>query len=266
MNTLDQLGLRQKLISIGNEREINSFAWWLNREPLRSKPVGEGQGATAKELGIDVVLHDTKSLTALESITRAHSGEPNVLISRYEQLGEIALYGNGFYVTPTGNYSSFGFPIRFHNKKALKVIPNSLFFELDNIIRLAEGVGLVEFEASQDIILEKQMRRFNSAKIMAELESLILDTIHENEDSNFKRVRRILKAIYHPHVYPLVSNNVRSYVLKEFLRQIGKREKTIAASRLRLYIDLIEEIVNDTGSHDLIVNNQNHSCPVRSGA
>lgn len=287
MNTLDQFGLRQKLISMGNKKEINSFAWWLNREPLRSKPVGQGQGATAKELGIQLVLHDTRSLSALESITRAHSGEPNVLISRDEVSGETALFGDGFYVTSRANYSSLGFPIRFsvdpqarqdsdftihprqilrfHNKKALKIIPNSLVFELDDIIRLAESAGSIKISAmnindGESIIFEKQLRRFTSAKIMAELEPLIVDHSDnsiKNAASNFNRIRRILKAIYHLNVYDLISGEVRSFVLKEVLQEVGKKSGSIPQEILTQYVKLIHELVNDPGSHGLIVTDQN---------
>lgn len=280
MNTLDQLGLRRKLISMGIKGEINSFAWWLNREPLRSKPVGQGQGATAKELGIQVVSHDTKSLAALESITRAHSGKPNVLISRHLEAGETALFGDGFYVTTKESYSNSGFPIRFrvdpdaregtdftvhergiirfHNKMALNVIPNSLFFELEDIIHLSELDYPVKNNQVKSLIFEKQFRRLTSAKIMAELEPLISDHSSKNVSLNLLKTKRILNAIYHPYVHHLISHEVRSFVFKDFLTQLGNNHKNIPQSSLRQYAEMIREWVSNASSHDLIVPNQEH--------
>ena len=73
---------------MGNVQEIGSMAWWINREPLRSKEIGEGSGKTAAELNIDLVTHDTSDFLAYESITRSFSGYPNVLISREGFPGE----------------------------------------------------------------------------------------------------------------------------------------------------------------------------------
>jgi hypothetical protein len=100
MNKLDELGLRQKLIAMGDVDIENSDAWWLNREPLRSSPIGIGSGATAGQLGISIVAHETNNFLAYESITRSHTGEPNVLISRETAIGESAAYGKGFYTKP----------------------------------------------------------------------------------------------------------------------------------------------------------------------
>lgn len=184
-NTLENLGLRQKLMKFDNKSDVESLAWWMNREPLRTKPLGQGTGPTARELGIDVVAHETVSFLAYESITRAHTGHANVLISRSDGVGEYAAYGEGFY-TRIGREGqanvATGLTIRFHvdpnarlgedfdrgfhgnflvikNKAALKVIPESL------------NVGMLEyfnFLKKDDIgkwdlgILEKSKRRVNN--------------------------------------------------------------------------------------------------------
>ena len=54
--------------------------------------MGLGNGKTAAELGIEVVAHETNHFLAYESITRAHSGEPNVLTSREGAPGELAAF------------------------------------------------------------------------------------------------------------------------------------------------------------------------------
>lgn len=115
INTLDQLGLRAKLIEMGNPNDVETTAWWLNREPLRSKPIGRGHGRTARELKLEYVTHETNSFSAYESITRSHSGKPNVLISRVNVQTERALYGSGFYtlIGRQGFFGNTGINIRF---------------------------------------------------------------------------------------------------------------------------------------------------------
>src|SRR5262249_3433310 len=59
VDTLERLGLRQKLEAIkGDSGAVDSLAWWMNKEPLRSKKIGEGKGQTARELGLDIVAHE----------------------------------------------------------------------------------------------------------------------------------------------------------------------------------------------------------------
>lgn len=102
-NTLEQLGLRKKLISISNRADsIGSLAWWMSKEPLRSKPVGLGSGKTAQELGLSLVAHETRDFGAFESMTRSYTGAPNVFISRVGVQGEYASYGEGFYTANGG--------------------------------------------------------------------------------------------------------------------------------------------------------------------
>jgi hypothetical protein len=183
-NTLDQLGLREKLQSIkGDVSTADSLAWWMNKEPLRTQSVGQGLGKTAKELGIDIVAHETNNFLAYESITRAHTGDPNVLISRQNAPGEAAAYGDGFY-TKTGKEGArgTGLTIRFHlnpdaregsdftyepghdyvvvkNKAALKVIPESLNIgPLEYFKMLADG-GELGLQKSDRGIIEKFKRR-----------------------------------------------------------------------------------------------------------
>lgn len=96
-NTLERMGLRQKLVQAGAKTGENAMGIWLDREPLRSKPVGDGRGKTAAEMGITVVAHETNQILAYESITRSTKGVPNVFISRYGFVNEEAAHGDGFY-------------------------------------------------------------------------------------------------------------------------------------------------------------------------
>jgi hypothetical protein len=187
-NTLNQLGLREKLQAIkGNVRTADSLAWWMNKEPLRSHPVGQGSGKTAKELGLDIVAHETNNFLAYESITRAHTGDPNVFISRKDAVGEAAAQGDGFY-TKTGKEGArgTGLTIRFHldpnaraekdfqylpefnfviikNKAAVKVIPESLNVGMVEYFQALAGDG-IEFDHSDFGIFEKLKRRIDNKR------------------------------------------------------------------------------------------------------
>jgi hypothetical protein len=185
-DTLEKLGLRKKLSAIGNSSyHFDSLAWWMNKEPLRTVPLAKGLGKTARELGIDVLAHETNNFLAYESITRAHTGDPNVLISRSGVEGEVAAYGDGFY-TAIGREGArgTGLTIRFHlnpearlgsdfvyggshdhiiirNKAALRVIPESLNIgPVEYFKMLADGGhGL---GAGDRGILEKFSRRIQN--------------------------------------------------------------------------------------------------------
>ncbi len=176
---MDKLGLRRKLAAGGGENVAGSLPWWMMKEPLTTKPFGTG-GKTAKDLGLDVVSHETDGYSAYESITRAHTGEPNALISRQNVAGEAAMYGPGFY-TRRGRVGArgTGLTIRFKlhpdaredvdfkivtgdyvlilNKAALEIVPESLSLSVPEYFALlASDRGL---DHSDRGILERLQRR-----------------------------------------------------------------------------------------------------------
>ncbi len=154
---LDELGLREKLISMeSNKKKRGSLAWWFNKEPLKTKKIEEGASKNANELGLKIVSHSIDFTTAsygisnftiYEMIIRSFTGRPNVFVSRNNITGD---YEKGFY-TLRGKEGIRGtdFTVRFHvhpearegidftlmdnnlynssviffNKAALKVIP-----------------------------------------------------------------------------------------------------------------------------------------------
>ncbi len=146
---LDELGLREKLVKMGNPRKLDSASHLLNKEPLRSYPVGQGGGRTAAQLGLSIVNHGTRSREVYDAITSSPSGEPNAFISRAYAFRENANYGNGFYTAKgTDDAYNFGLKVylildpnaregtdfiyvRLHqwviilNKSAVKVVPES---------------------------------------------------------------------------------------------------------------------------------------------
>ena len=183
MATLEDIGLREKLKKVGGLHTQDSVAWWANKEPLKSKPVGRGKGRTARDLGIDVVAHETNTFLAYESITRAHTGDPNVLISRNGVRGEAAAYGDGFYtqmgregargtgltirfkVRPDAreghDFTKSGTFVIFQNKAAFRVIPESLNLSL---LEYFEFLGAGNINHSDRAILEKFRRRLARMK------------------------------------------------------------------------------------------------------
>jgi hypothetical protein len=262
MNILDQLGLRKKLIVLGDITNIDSDAWWLNREPLRSRPVGTGQGATAAQLDIKVVAHETNNFLAFESITRAHSGEPNVLISRANEVGETAVHGDGFYTKKgrTGARGT-GLTIRFnvdpqakegtdfsinddfiifHNKKAISVIQESLNFTIDDLLKLVEQNQELVVEHSNLALLEKLKRKINASIINTELNKLI-NSKHEHD---FERLIQIIYILQNTNIRKLISTEILDSVISNVYQKIIGFEKSNSEEKQIRYIQTIGPILN----------------------
>src|SRR3989344_3555367 len=215
-NTLEELGLRKKLMAIKSDTGTqDSLAWWLNREPLRSMPLQGKPGKTAKELKLDIVAHETNNFLAYESITRAHTGDPNVLISRNNAVGEAAAYGDGFYtkVGTTGARNT-GFTIRFHlnpdavegidftrngdfivvkNKNALKVNTESL--KVNTLYYFELLAGRQQIQHSEKALLEKLKRRVaaQNGTIPEEDEKKIVSLVKEELQKSHGQVTDLLK-------------------------------------------------------------------------
>ena len=182
---IEKNGLKKKLMNLSNREAENSMAWWLNKESLKSYPLGQGGGKTAGELfepnenGEIIVAHETNSFPAFESITKAHDGEANVLISRDNIAGEAALHGDGHY-TRIGRFGArnTGLTIRYrlnplarensdftksgdfvivNNKKALEVIYESI--ELDTEDYFYNLINGIEFDSSDRGVVEKLKRK-----------------------------------------------------------------------------------------------------------
>ncbi len=181
-NTIEQVQLREKLMRFDDQRVIDSLAWWMNKEPLKSFRIVKGAEATAKDLGIDVVAHETRDFLAYESITRSHQGKPNVLISRKDTPGEGAAYGNGFYVR-RGREGAVGsrITIRFHmnpnarqgvdflgpfndfivvlNKNALEIIPEYLNLNFRSYLALFKDGAINDFDRGIQFKLSQRISK-----------------------------------------------------------------------------------------------------------
>jgi hypothetical protein len=205
-HTLDQLGLRTKLSAIkANPQVQESLSWWMNKEPLRTQPIGHGSGKTARELGLDVVSHETNNYLAYESITRAHTGDPNVLISRNGAAGEAALHGDGFYArTGKEGARGTGLTIRFRldpnaregvdfekaaedyvvvkNKAAIRVIPESLNISpVDYMEMIAAGKLGEHSDLGIRERLERKMTHMQNSLSAKERETLLQMLRRESE-------------------------------------------------------------------------------------
>lgn len=233
IHQLDELGLRKKLISLGNPREKETFAWWLNREPLKSHPLGESAtGRTAQQLRIREVAHKTNQFSSSESITHALTGEANVFISRKNAVGEAASYGDGFYTyIPKKSFHVFGHIVRFEvhpdakegsdfifhgtdivifrNKKALKVIPNDSLFDLSDLVFISESSEPLNINLENLRQLETQRRRLNRARIIFELQTLI-----SSKNSNMlDQLHRIAQALQNPKMAPFLTPETRDWAI-----------------------------------------------------
>ncbi len=185
---LTRLGLLPHLIQFGkNYTYLNHpMSFWFEKEPLRSKPLGQGRGIKASELGLDIVSHETKTFQAYENITRSTRNLANVFISREKYPGESANYGNGFYtrVGRTGAVGS-GITIRFKinpearegvdftyqkevgyvivtNKNALSLIHENLNLSFLDFIKIYSA-GLIN--SNDKGLIEKLKRKFTRQAI-----------------------------------------------------------------------------------------------------
>ncbi|MFL5813447.1 MAG: hypothetical protein ACJ763_07695 [Bdellovibrionia bacterium] len=241
--TLDRLGLREKLSSIkANPNEQDSLAWWLNKEPLRTKPVGQGTGKTAHELGLDIVAHETNNYLAYESITRAHTGDPNVLTSRQGATGELAVHGDGFYTRiGTKGAVGSGLTIRFHldpnaregvdfekaaedfvvikNKAAIRVIPESLSIGPVEYLEMvaAEKMGDESDLGIRERLERKMINRQNSLSAK-ERETLLKMLENESEKSKpsmtfFASFKKIFPNLF-DQMSERTAENLKSLTLK----------------------------------------------------
>jgi formylglycine-generating enzyme required for sulfatase activity len=227
-------------------------------------------GKTAQELKITVVAHETNSFLAYESITRSHSGEPNVLISRKNNLGESALYGDGFY-TRIGKEGArgTGLTIRFRvdpkaregtdfvmiddyiifkNKRVLKVIQESLNFGIEDLLKLAQTNQNLQIDHSDLALLEKLKRKLNAAIINDELNKLL----NSKSENDWNRLIQILSVFEETNIKKLISSEVLNSVVKNVYYRVADLPKSTLAKDWLRYIQTIGPIVHTLDSLNII--------------
>ncbi len=197
---MDDWGLRKKIIDIGNPK----LHFWMNKLPLASLKIGEGNGKTAKDLGITEVAHETREFLHYENITRSPMGVPNLFSSRTDKDGgtsfvdtktgklyyEGAALGSGFYslkgrrgavgsgltirfrVKPEArngtDFIDHGAVVVFLNRNALEVIDESLSF---GPIEFLNILYLQELDSSDVGLLIRFARRIRSAETLGDISS-----------------------------------------------------------------------------------------------
>ncbi len=235
-NLLEETGLRDLLKSIDGKEEVDSLSWWLNREPLRSFEVGAGTGATAKDIGVEIVAHETRSFAAYENITRSSKGRANVFISRSGKSGEAAIYGDGFYtkIGTTGAVGT-GITIRFkldpraregsdftrasnnfivvHNKNAIELIQENIDLSLVNYFKLSAAGQISKDDKGLIAKLERRfLRRIVTPEEVVDIAEY-LEVAPKTIDLsyNFNLWMRLPESINYPDLIgPLVSSGAGS--------------------------------------------------------
>ncbi|MBI2606924.1 MAG: hypothetical protein HYW49_12695, partial [Deltaproteobacteria bacterium] len=241
-DVITMIGLKKKLQAVSDPRVVGTMGWFLNREPLRSKPLGKGIGKTARELGLRFVAHDTRELFVYESITKSKKGEPNVLISTKHLPGDTAGYGWGFY-TQVGDVGAWGtgITIKFElNPDAregadfLLVGGNYVVVRNKNALRVVPDGVSVDFKAYFTEILPE--RGVNRHKQLAEFDLLNRSVRSKMAVLTDEEFAELEKAI----LEYLSRKDAKSYGVEELFkfldanRKIHLYEKLIDAYRARL--------------------------------
>ncbi len=291
MDVLDELGLRQKLLSMNLNDQDNDANFWLNKEPLRSFEISKNgkitelpkyksgllktaqfrpTGKTAKDLNIQVVAHETNSFLAYESITKSHTGEPNVLISRMNAQGESAFFGDGFYtqmgrqgarntgltirfnVDPNAregvDFTVHGSYVLFLNKKALRVIQESLNLGIVELVDMVES-GKFNLDSSDRGIFEKMKRRLNANRIEAELERL-MNSRNPDDQAKFEN---ILNSMFtNQKIKAMVANATAKQVVKQVYKKYAVLKDSTIENDILKYIKLISPILHGLNASEVL--------------
>lgn len=277
-NLIESTGLRKKLIAINNNPEVeNSMAYWLSKEPLRTRELGK-DGVKAKDLlkeyinkdGDIIISHETNNFDAYESILKSHDGMPNFLISREGVAGEGAAFGEGAY-TKIGKEGARGTGITIRmklnpeavegvdfkyikrakfvillNKKAATVIVESLNLSaLEYFKMLAEGL---EFDFSDQAVVNKLRKKVLKSSNVSENDLVkILDLVKENVNSS--KVSTGLLAEW----FFLSESRKHPYILKKIILLRNEKfneyiaENVLSKSGWENQGDLVELLIKNGG-------------------
>ena len=279
-NLLEDTGLRKKLIEMdGNRiRDEGTLSWWMNKEPLRSKPIGLGRGRRAEEIFLNqmddknadkngeiILSHETSDFKAYENITRSSRGEANAFISREGIVGESAVLGDGFY-TKLGFEGAAGtnLTIRFKlnlkaregsdfiynhddvvilkNKKAITLMQENINVTLKDFIKLILNGGVEE----QDLGLIEKMKRKFKRKVFEnnEIDEVVLYLMKPNI------LKSISKKSWILYLLPTMEKSKHFDLL---LKELVKNKKL--HNKLLEYFFSQEESVQYEEQLDFIINN-----------
>ena len=244
---LEKIGLRAKLLQVGDINKAKSPAWWANKGPLRSFELGGGKGKTAQELGIKTVAHDTSDFFLWTVITRSRKGEANVFESRADAVGENAFHGRGFYTMKNSKRGLYrnGFSISFHmhpkaregvdfkvagdmilvlNRNAIRVIPESLdvggLLDYLHLAKEGNGENLALLEKVRRRLDFKYTQKAELAKTQQEI-TQALKFLKEEDDLDLWRGWFALKlSTKYPKAIEEMMNTTNLQVLQYFAKKI----------------------------------------------
>lgn len=212
-NWLEKTGLRKKIITFANRHGDTALATLMNREPLRSFPLGKAPlitdigvantGKTARELnlGDEMVAHETSTFLAYENITMSRTGKPNLFVSRNNAANEAAVYGDGAY-TAIGRRGArgTGLTIRF------RIHPDAVcgrdFFVAGSYVIFRNANALTTIpEDKMQMSLQEFMQLLDEGRfsgddlgVMKKLELKMLGEVHELSDAELDAVFAEVRA------------------------------------------------------------------------
>lgn len=265
-NFLESIGLRQKLLKF-KSRPSDGVAFWLSKEPLRTFPLGEGTGKTAREIGLNMVAHTTSG-EAYDSIVKSRMGEANVFISREGPEGEQAANGNGFY-TRIGSVGQWkGITVRFHlhpdarfgtdfllfppnvlvlNKAAIKVIPESLQLSMFQYIKaLHDDV----FDLNDGALRMRYSRKFETRRALdtSDEEKQVVEMVR---DSIFKNPTKALRSYWFQQTISLKYPEIAAEWLKLYPQAAA--ENILTQKIWKSHPEFIEELLKNPSNDDTIL-------------
>ena len=159
-------------------RDEGTLSWWMNKEPLRSKPIGLGRGRRAEEIFLNqmdenadnknadkngeiILSHETSDFKAYENITRSSRGEANAFISREGVKGESALLGDGFYTKlgfegDTGTNLTIRFKLNLKAREGSDFIYNhdDFIYNYDDVVILKNKRAITLMQENINVTLK----------------------------------------------------------------------------------------------------------------
>jgi formylglycine-generating enzyme required for sulfatase activity len=218
---LEDLGLKDKLISMGNPNKEFTFSWWLSQSPLSAQAVGQGQGPRASDLKLHTVFMEVGDLFQYEFLLKQRSLHPNLLKNHPEGVQVLFPYQDlpskntikvVFKVNPLSRLGSDfieeGTSLIFKNKNALLVTEESLSTRLENLSRLISYKKKFNKSSFSNKLLdpdflEKIKTRLSPEQIRSEIDSLILSKSLED----FNHFIKVLRLIQDPTLSKMLSQH-----------------------------------------------------------
>ncbi len=238
--------LKQKLIALGDKNIPFSTAWYLNKSPLPTKPLGT-TGKTAREIfGKEeiIVTHDTKSLAAYESLMKAKPGYVNAWQTRVGVPGEYP-HGNeeGFYVMEgMVGHRHTGIPVH------MKLNPNARY-----------GEDFVFVGRDREIVIKNRAALTVIHESLSDLSITQLFQLSWGEESIFKdnkamqnRIQKMVNARTYNTQYQGQINELTKYIeqiIKIPSLNVNLLKVWFSLDLSTKYSDFLETLIRQENTH-----------------